>query len=85
MPNFTIANDESMSDEVRIVLVATGFTTNKSQLTTATNQDEMLALLAELKEEEERIDSPAFLRDPRYSRSKSLNYAWETVKERSPF
>ena len=82
---FGVANDESMNDEVRIVLVATGFTANKGQTFNTTNQDEMLALLAELKEEEERIDSPAFLRDPRYSRSKSLNYAWETVKERSPF
>ncbi len=78
---FGVAQDDGMNDEVRIVLVATGFTANKGLEASATNQDEMLAMLAELKEEEERIDSPAFLRSPRQQKSKTLNY-WETVKDR---
>ncbi len=82
---FGVAQEESMGDEVRIVLVATGFTANKGQLKNATNQEEMLAFLSELKEEEERMDSPAFLRQPRQAKSKGLSYAWETVKERTPF
>ncbi|MFO8100876.1 MAG: cell division protein FtsZ [Dehalococcoidia bacterium] len=82
---FGVAHDEAMGDEVRIVLVATGFTANKGQVISSTNQEEILNMLSELKEEEERMDSPAFLRQPRQTRSKGLSYAWETVKERSPF
>ncbi len=84
---FGVANDESMNDDVRIVLVATGFTSNKGQEKKSTNQDEMLAMLAGLKEEEELLDAPAFIRrDHRQPKSSSpLNYAWDTVKERSPF
>ncbi len=83
---FGVAHEESMNDEVRIVLVATGFTANKGQANNDTNQDEMLAMLAELKEaEEERMDSPAFLRQPRQTRSSALSYAWDSVKEKTPF
>jgi len=77
---FGVAQDDGMNDEVRIVLVATGFTNNKGISTNVTNQDEMLAMLADLKEQEELMDSPSFLRNPQ-QKSKAMNY-WETVKDR---
>ncbi len=82
---FGVAIEESLGDEVRIVLVATGFTSNKGLTSKSTaNQEEMMALLTGLKEEDELIDSPAFLRLSRPAKCKGLSYAWETVKERTP-
>ncbi len=79
---FGVANDESMNDNVRITLVATGFSAAKGELPQSrTNQQEMMEMLSALKSEEERMDSPSFLRQPRQARSQqSINYSWDTAK-----
>ncbi len=82
---FGVAHDEAMNDDVRITLVATGFTGPKSEMS-KTNQDEMIQLLEELKSEEERMDAPAFLRQPRQVRQaapQAMDYAWDNVQQRT--
>jgi cell division protein FtsZ len=80
---FGVANDESMNDHVRITLIATGFNTAKGTQQPSTNQAEMMELLSSLKEEEERMDTPSFLRQTRQVRSQqqSVNYAWDTANK----
>jgi len=78
---FGVAHDESMNDNVRITLVATGFTANKGLSEVKTGTKERIEMLAGLKEDEERIDTPSFLRQTRQVRSpQSINYAWDTAK-----
>lgn len=61
---FGVAHDASMDQEVRITLIATGFT---SQLAPgASEEDELTQLLKGLKTEEE-LDVPSFLRRPLFS------------------
>ena len=80
---FGVANDESMNDNVRITLIATGFNAVKGTQQPSTNQEEMMALLSSLKEEEERMDTPSFLRQTRQVRGQqqSVNYAWDTANK----
>lgn len=76
---FGVAHDAAMNDDVRITLVATGFTSAPAQK--VTNQEDMLQLLTSLKEEEERMDTPAFLRHPVPSRSRQhISYASSDVR-----
>ncbi|MBT4510979.1 MAG: cell division protein FtsZ [Chloroflexi bacterium] len=71
---FGVAHDPSMNDDVRLTLVATGF--NGSPIK-GTNQAEMIQMLTELKEaaNEERLDTPAFLRySPRPRNTQAIHF-----------
>ena len=74
---FGVAHDPSMNDDVRLTLVATGFNTTPMG---STNQEEMIQMLTSLKEEEERMDTPAFLRYPLPSRTKQALHFPSEVK-----
>jgi len=63
---FGVAQDPRMDSEVRITLVATGFTSTVGQAK-AVGDDEQTRLLRELKSEDE-LDVPSFLRRPLFSR-----------------
>ncbi len=80
---FGVANDESMNDHVRITLIATGFNPTKGAPQPGKNQEEMMSMLSSLKEEEERMDTPSFLRQTRQVRGQqqSVNYSWETANK----
>ena len=62
---FGVANDPAMDTEVRITLIATGFTA-KLGLTGAGQEDELTQLLKGIKSEDE-LDVPSFLRRPLFS------------------
>jgi len=62
---FGVAHDPKMDNEVRITLIATGFS-SKIGLAEATQEDEFTQLLKGLKSEEE-LDVPSFLRRPLFS------------------
>jgi len=62
---FGVAHDPNMDTELRITLIATGFAT-KTGLGKASEEDEQMQLLKELKSEEE-LDVPSFLRRPLFS------------------
>ncbi|MBA7685189.1 Cell division protein FtsZ [subsurface metagenome] len=59
---FGVAHDLSLDEEVRITLVATGFT-SRTGLPETDKEDELTELLRGLKSEEE-LDVPSFLRRP---------------------
>ncbi len=58
---FGVAHDPSLNDEVRIVLIATGFTSSLTKQSKISHQ-EMLNVISSLKQDEDRLDTPAFLR-----------------------
>jgi len=62
---FGVAHDPNMDNEVRITLIATGFS-SKIGLAEASQEDEFTQLLKGLKSEEE-LDVPSFLRRPLFS------------------
>lgn len=62
---FGVVQDPSLKEEVRITLIATGFT-SKLGLAGVSREDEFTQLLKGLKSEEE-LDVPAFLRRPLFS------------------
>jgi cell division protein FtsZ len=62
---FGVANDPSMDNEVKITLVATGFT-SKAGSPAADQDEELTQMLGSLKSEEE-LDVPSFLRRPLFS------------------
>jgi len=62
---FGVAHDPDMETEVRITLIATGFTA-KLGMAGAGQEDELTQLLKSLKTEEE-LDMPSFLRRPLFS------------------
>jgi cell division protein FtsZ len=62
---FGVAHDPKMDNEVRITLIATGFS-SKIGLAETTQEDEFTQLLKGLKSEEE-LDVPSFLRRPLFS------------------
>ena len=63
---FGVVQDPSMGEEVRITLIATGFT-SKLGLAGVSREDEFNELLRGLKGKEEELDVPAFLRRPLFS------------------
>jgi cell division protein FtsZ len=63
---FGVVQDPSMGDEVRITLIATGFT-SKLGMAGVSREDEFNELLKGLKGREEELDVPAFLRRPLFS------------------
>lgn len=62
---FGVAHDPAMNNDVRITLIATGFTARLG-FTGAGQEDEVTQMLKGLKSEEE-LDIPSFLRRPVYS------------------
>jgi len=62
---FGVAHDPNMDNEVRITLIATGFS-SKIGLAEASQEDEFTQLLKGLRSEEE-LDVPSFLRRPLFS------------------
>jgi cell division protein FtsZ len=76
---FGVVQDPSMGDEVRITLIATGFT-SKLGLAGVSREEEFMQLLKGLKSEEE-LDTPAFLRRPLFShRRQPITPATKLVK-----
>ncbi len=63
---FGVAQDSHMDKEIRITLIATGFT-SKIGMAGADRDEELSQLLKEMKSEEE-LDVPSFLRRPLFSR-----------------
>jgi len=62
---FGVAHDLSMDEDIRITLIATGFT-SKTGLSGDQKEDELTELLRGLKSEEE-LDVPSFLRRPLFN------------------
>ena len=62
---FGVAHDASMDQEVRITLIATGFTASLAP-DGSEQEDELTQLLRDMKSEEE-LDIPSFLRRPLFS------------------
>jgi cell division protein FtsZ len=62
---FGVAHDPNMDSDIKITLIATGFT-SKLGLAGVSQEDELAQLLKGLKTEEE-LDVPSFLRRPLYS------------------
>ena len=62
---FGVAHDPAMDNEVKITLIATGFT-SKIGIPGADQEDELTQMLGSLKSEEE-LDVPSFLRRPLFS------------------
>ncbi len=71
-----------MSDEVRITLIATGFSTpeNKGIWGTA-KDDEVVKYLNDLRRSEEEMDTPSFLRRPLFGHRRDLPIPPATQKE----
>ncbi len=64
---FGVVHDSRMENEVKITLIATGFTTKIGQLASDNRQEQIKELLKGLKSEDE-LDIPTFLRRPRFGR-----------------
>jgi len=62
---FGVAHDPTMDNEIRITLIATGFT-SKIGIPGANQEEELTQLLKNMKSEEE-LDVPSFLRRPLFS------------------
>jgi len=79
---FGVAHDPNMDNEIRITLIATGFT-SKIGLAEANQEDELTQLLKGLKSEEE-MDVPSFLRRPLFShRRQAITPSTKLVKTSS--
>ncbi len=66
---FGVANDQSMGQEVRITLIATGFHAKMGMGKVNAEEEELTKILKNMKTEEE-LDMPSFLRRPLFSRRK---------------
>jgi cell division protein FtsZ len=76
---FGVAHDPNMNKEVRITLIATGFT-SKIGLAGVSQEDELNQFLKGLKSEEE-LDVPSFLRRPLFShRRQAITPSTKLVK-----
>jgi cell division protein FtsZ len=60
---FGVTVDKKLDNDVRITLVATGFTATK-QVTAARKDEEFRGLIRELESDESRLEAPAFMRRP---------------------
>ena len=68
---FGVAHDLNMDEQVRITLVATGFS-SRTGLDESGEEDELTQMLKSLKSEEE-MDVPAFLRRPLFNHRRQAN------------
>ena len=77
---FGVAQDPNMNDEVRITLIATGFT-SKLGSPGGSREDELNQFLKERAKSEEELDVPSFLRRPLFShRRQAITQSTQTVK-----
>jgi len=80
---FGVAHDPNMDKEIKITLIATGFT-SKMGLAGASREDELNQFLKGLKSEEE-LDVPSFLRRPLFShRRQAITPSTKLVKPPLP-
>ncbi|MEK7353266.1 MAG: cell division protein FtsZ, partial [Chloroflexota bacterium] len=63
---FGVARDTTMDKEVKITLIATGFAVNKSKAVISKKDEEIARFLTTLKNSEEELDMPSFLRSPMF-------------------
>jgi len=76
---FGVAHDPTMDNEIRITLIATGFT-SKIGVPGANQEEELTQMLESLKSEEE-LDVPSFLRRPLFShRRQAITATTKLVK-----
>jgi cell division protein FtsZ len=68
---FGVAYEPTMDKEVRITLIATGFTSREGYLWRG-RDTEVVEYLTELKKSEEEMDTPSFLRRPLFGRRRQL-------------
>jgi cell division protein FtsZ len=68
---FGVAYEPTMDKEVRITLIATGFTSREGYLWRG-RDNEVVEYLTELKKSEEEMDTPSFLRRPLFGRRRQL-------------
>jgi cell division protein FtsZ len=81
---FGVVQDPSMGEEVRITLIATGFT-SKLGLAGVSREDEFNELLKGLRGKEEELDTPAFLRRPLFShRRQPITQATKLIHTKPP-
>lgn len=82
---FGVAHDSSMNDDVRITLIATGFSTSLAKQSKV-NQQEMMSTLTSVMQDEDTLDTPAFLRQrQQMSRPKqALNVPQEIRATKQP-
>ncbi len=81
---FGVVQDPSMGEEVRITLIATGFT-SKLGMAGVSREDEFNELLKGLKSREEELDVPAFLRRPLFNhRRQAVTHATKLVHTQPP-
>ena len=81
---FGVANDQSMDQEIRITLIATGFQAKMGMGKVNAEDEELTKILKNMKTEEE-LDMPSFLRRPLFSRRKTETpnaYSVEQPKQR---
>ena len=77
---FGVAHDPDMDNEVRITLIATGFTSKLGLAAGVSREEELTQLLKGLKSEEE-LDVPSFLRRPLFShRRQAITPSTKLVK-----
>ncbi|MFH1383199.1 MAG: cell division protein FtsZ [Chloroflexota bacterium] len=76
---FGVVHDDTMDHEVRITLVATGFVTQGGVLTWE-REDEVNKLLLGLRDNEDKLDAPSFLRHPRFAIRRAMPLPAEPEK-----
>ena len=69
---FGVARDSAMDKEVRITLIATGFATSKSKAGMSKKDEEMAKFLTTLKDSEEELDMPSYLRRPMFGHQRPI-------------
>ncbi len=69
---FGVAHDENMEKEVQITLIATGFTAARTGLIGAGQNKEFTDALINLKNREDELDVPSFLRRPLFSHRRQV-------------
>ncbi|MBI4187157.1 MAG: cell division protein FtsZ [Chloroflexi bacterium] len=75
---FGVAHDPAMDKEVKITLIATGFTTRTGLI--GATEDELSKLLKNLRNEEEQLDVPSFLRRPMFAHRRQMPPPARTVQ-----
>ena len=64
---FGVARDSNMDKEVKITLIATGFADSKNKPLMSKKDEELAKFLTTLKDSEEELDMPSYLRRPMFT------------------
>jgi len=82
---FGVVRDSTMDKEVRITLIATGFGVSKAKPLFSKKDEEIAKFLTTLKNNEEELDMPSFLRRPLFGHQRQgIPPAIQTDKTGSP-